>query len=1553
MVAQSSLLPCLPPRRTRALVLPRLTFSQYSRLVVEFDPDFQIGIEDTHKGRETRGTLSASTPRTLAASTRSILGFFFISFGIFFAPIATAVAATLCFPAFPLGSSHSSRTDGIALFFSLYVYWSLLCAAIVYIIFPGAADVLKYQTFAGSLRYRRDHVSHMRLDRLRRLIDSCRNSGRRLKTETTVLSRQPTPKRPVAIPKLSPVLVETCYSMTINLRGCHREVPNSSIDLISAVTAKMTVEDLRRAVERRGVPRNAIKGVAYLVGRLRPLVDTETMGKLGACVGRHPSRFVFLPRMPGGAKDKQLVGNSIELDDLWQKDLHVPGQATCPDCGALKSYGTAGVANLESTHRNAPVCKKAIPKDKKIQTSMSSYFSKQPAIAAQRVPSTVTAPLPVHATSIPPGPPSPAEASTSQPSRSKRASCAQQLLADLRLDVLLLPDSIPLAVYGSGLSAFSGDPSSRLSADIPPAELWEHLNPIFHSVFGYAATLEARMELVRRGKHGLDGFLRFMEYFIVHRGLQGGMVELKIEQLHDAVRAVRQQYIVEANPMSVETAREQQSPVASPHADMIDIESIPDEPLDISRDSDSDSDIIVMTVPDPKARKGPKHSASPKCAGYVFSPSEPGASASAEYPWILHDSGTLPWSVNRSAAGVLTLRSTVCSRIPRIGFPNCSDCAHLPTDSRLAGIIRRTKDGTNERANYAYHSMGGLISILRRKDKRFSDTRLHSLNLCTSCCESGKVTGRSQTTRSRYWERTCRERGPSSLTTAADGLCNSAKSCNAYDRAAAGLYKPKSYTEKDRLRAFLLWKLGGNRVADIAHRSLGLPSQSTVRRHATGPPIRPSTGKPTVEEISANITAGFDGLFSADMAIPRPVHGVLIFDEIATEKRVRHDLGSNCFLGPCRQHAPNRVNLQFNTERDLEDLFDAVDESDPARAVHIASEATVGAIGMLSPHQRLYAARPVLISADCKRETAAEHHKAILEPAFKAAQQMQGTTGVRIVSIASDGETRRGGAIVDMTFIRKLVPASPIYKLLVDLLLMDFHVGADDLTGDKDFKHVFKRLRNRLLAETGFDLFDVHTNPSVLRLHLESAGHSREHINSVLRPDDKQDVKLSVELLKDIWTLPKAPIGSSPNFIETREAIRTLGRFYYHLVVPYICVDFSLSEQLEHLSAAAHLAMVMYRHGQKKALPTLLYSDIMIMIKNVFFCVAKAKVDDPDGSFYLVLLGTDRLEELFGILRTMVGNDRNVDVLQLAERITGCTEVANILALHPEWDSRTRRLKLPAMTRDSTDLHQRIDHIMPPSWRGDVSNASVNLLSCWNRGRRMIETECPSIKSHFDALSKAGDITILSPFGELLVKKPLDADDTEEEGDDGLPSGSSISSGNTSIPIEFEDAMAEEVAALSTTAPFPSTIMVSNSDQPLRKAKALSLMQKLRYKAASTDRLKRVAEQHRYSLQHDDEAVALDADAPYLLVGEPAATLVRCEDKLFLAIGDVVNVRVDSVLVERVPLTLLRGNCKSPLHRSSTAPDRFITAPSQIATASLPLHRRPLPLHQKQSLCHV
>lgn len=111
-----------------------------------------------------------------------------------------------------------------------------------------------------------------------------------------------------------------------------------------------------------------------------------------------------------------------------------------------------------------------------------------------------------------------------------------------------------------------------------------------------------------------------------------------------------------------------------------------------------------------------------------------------------------------------------------------------------------------------------------------------------------------------------------------------------------------------------------------------------------------------------------------------------------------------------------------------------------------------------------------------------------------------------------------------------------------------------------------------------------------------------------------------------------------------------------------------------------------------------LFADIMIIIKNVYFCVAKAKADHSHDLFFIILLGTDRLETLFGILHTMVGNDTNLDILQLSLHATGTTEITNILALHPEWDKAPRQLHLPRLSKDMEPVAESADHTNPGAW---------------------------------------------------------------------------------------------------------------------------------------------------------------------------------------------------------------------------------------------------------------
>ena len=249
-------------------------------------------------------------------------------------------------------------------------------------------------------------------------------------------------------------------------------------------------------------------------------------------------------------------------------------------------------------------------------------------------------------------------------------------------------------------------------------------------------------------------------------------------------------------------------------------------------------------------------------------------------------------------------------------------------------------------------------------------------------------------------------------------------------------------------------------------------------------------------------------------------------------------------------------------------------------------------------------------------------------------------------------------------------------------------------------------------------------------------------------------------MLKDIWSLPRQSSNRNPGVSAAREALWILGKLLYHLVFPYLCVELSLSEQVEHLSVSAHLALALYTLAGKDFIPTDLYIDMMIMIKNVIFSIAKAMVDNPDGEFWIILLGTDRLEELFGILRTMVGTDSNSDIVS---RLSGTTEVSNILAKYPKWDDSPRRLKLPAMSRESNEpIPDSVDHIKPGSWRGNVYVKDVSLQISWNRGCYQVEQACEFIKPVLVKLDQNKAIDILSPSGTMLFNLPLADDDIDE-----------------------------------------------------------------------------------------------------------------------------------------------------------------------------------------------
>ena len=141
---------------------------------------------------------------------------------------------------------------------------------------------------------------------------------------------------------------------------------------------------------------------------------------------------------------------------------------------------------------------------------------------------------------------------------------------------------------------------------------------------------------------------------------------------------------------------------------------------------------------------------------------------------------------------------------------------------------------------------------------------------------------------------------------------------------------------------------------------------------------------------------------------------------------------------------------------------------------------------------------------------------------------------------------------------------------------MNLLVGDNDLTADKDYKHVVKRLRNLLLRKMGSMVNGFHITPALLRFHLKANGVSSLRLNYLLNPSDRQNVPLCYTLLKEVWSLPDPTPSDTPSFIAARKALQLLGSLFRHIVIPFIQINLSLHEQLSHLSAAAHLATFLY-----------------------------------------------------------------------------------------------------------------------------------------------------------------------------------------------------------------------------------------------------------------------------------------------------------------------------------------------------------------------------------------
>jgi hypothetical protein len=303
------------------------------------------------------------------------------------------------------------------------------------------------------------------------------------------------------------------------------------------------------------------------------------------------------------------------------------------------------------------------------------------------------------------------------------------------------------------------------------------------------------------------------------------------------------------------------------------------------------------------------------CNGYMLT-FPPGKSPNANYPFMLHDSKPLPWDYEYRN-GIMVLRARTCPGKVTV-TTSCGPCNALKTNTILIGIQDRICDGIHENAPFAYHGLGGLTEVARRKSSTIDRLRLRHLN------DARKLVGQ---------EGTLEHHKQMLLALASKQIPRVDRVLRAgfrrhvgihsmlkmVKKAANGTYHPKSFDEQDDLQALLMLRLGGSRVANITHRIFGTPAAATVRRRPTVPLLLPSPSTPKLTEIQQNIESCFSNLLGAPGMAKNLFHAVVMFDEIATEKCPRWDDKTNKFLGICREHG-SKTSLSFNSKEDVETL---------------------------------------------------------------------------------------------------------------------------------------------------------------------------------------------------------------------------------------------------------------------------------------------------------------------------------------------------------------------------------------------------------------------------------------------------------------------------------------------------------------------------------------------------------------------------------------------------------------------------------------------------------
>lgn len=577
--------------------------------------------------------------------------------------------------------------------------------------------------------------------------------------------------------------------------------------------------------------------------------------------------------------------------------------------------------------------------------------------------------------------------------------------------------------------------------------------------------------------------------------------------------------------------------------------------------------------------------------------------------------------------------------------------------------------------------------------------------------------------------------------------------------AITGTFRPHgNWTDKEFDVAYLVKALGGPRLSYVLQHAAHSPSVTTLKRHMPTPELVICVDTPTDNEIYSNITTM---LGNRPPPAIRAIGQALMIDGLALEEVPRYDRKRNTVVGLCNEHS-SCEKKQLDTKEDLERLREGLANN----KWHYGKEGIVFALAPITDREN-YWPSPVLIVCSCGTGRGPAMAALIsrwigIYNTHPNGRLLHGD----VVGVFTDGESSFRGARYELC-LKSPITQSRGFDTLRELRGLNIQTGENDLLGACDPKHIFKRFAQNLRSPSlQLTLGKVVIGYQDIRSALKHASVSDERINMLLNPQDKQNVPIALDLIKELHS---TTIPSTPEATRIRH-VKLLAELYTFFISPFTNIQLDLSAQIRRLSTYAHLIFALYRRHGTEFMKGALYGDSISIVKSIIVLVARWKTEDGEIRFYIILIGTDRIEGVFSHVQTQ-DHSRNCDILQLGNKSSIGAEINRILL---KWPDLNRGHEKRDIKDSSTE-----DHINPASWStsAELRVGSVNLKEEFFSGRAdaslWLKTNL-DVEFNFDA--EFGDTNdILRPFGSYVGSNAANGNDNEDDERPAAPGGAGLS----------------------------------------------------------------------------------------------------------------------------------------------------------------------------------